>query len=163
MLQNIPFFCLLWIGLGFVFVTLGIFMLISHSESHNQYTEFSNQKVSGEYTKEVGELFSYFLEEEEKKNEGLREMLLEAVSKKEKNVEGLEASSLTAMNLNPISNRDKMKAVGDISNNHTVSTSNSYNEMIKLYESGLGIEEIAKKLKKGVGEVNLLISLYTMR
>lgn len=149
-IQNIPFFCLLWIGMGVVFITLGIFMVASHSESNNHYTEFSNQKLSSEYNKEVGELFSYFLEEEEKKNQGLREIVLEAANKKEKKHKSSSAESAPAMGSDNI-------------NHYSTQHSTQYNEIIKLYEDGLGVEEIAKKLKKGIGEVNLMISLYTMR
>ena len=38
-----------------------------------------------------------------------------------------------------------------------------YDEIVKHYENGESIEMIAKNLKKGVGEVKLILSLYNMR
>jgi len=149
-LQNIPFFCLLWIGIGFVFIIVGIFMIASHSESSGHYTEFSNQKLDSGHNKEVGELFSYFLEEEEKKNQGLRDILLEVTHKKGKD----DKNRLVEKTITTSSN-DTTHYGGQRSAN--------YNEIIKLHEDGASVEEIAKKLKKGVGEVNLMISLYSMR
>ncbi len=148
-IQNIPFFCLFWIGIGFVFIILGIFMMASHTESNNHYVEFTSSKVNNDYNKEVGEIFSYFLEEEEKKNQGLREMVAEAMSQK-----NLERS------LKP---QPHVLQNGREPLNDSAMHSGEFNDIIKLYEEGLGTEEIAKKLKKGVGEVNLMISLYTMR
>ena len=132
-IQSIPFFCLIWIGIGFIFIIAGIFMVASRTASDNHYVELSDNKLGKEHSREIGELFAYFLEEEEKKNQGFRELVLDAVGKKESHHESSDE------------------------------TNDEVNEIIKLYQEGLPAEEIAKKLKKGVGEVNLMISLYTMR
>ena len=38
-----------------------------------------------------------------------------------------------------------------------------FNEIIQRYKEGQDVETIAKDLKKGTGEVKLIISLYSMR
>ncbi len=164
--QNIPFFCLLWIGIGFIFIILGMFKLASQTEANNHYVEFSPEKLNKNYNKEVEELFSYFLEEEEKKNQDLREILLNTMDKKDKssneNSQSIAAinhlEDLTAENLS-----NEMYTAEDFKKSPRPHHTNKSNEIIKLYDAGLRAEEIAKKLKKGVGEVNLMISLYTMR
>ena len=40
---------------------------------------------------------------------------------------------------------------------------NNISDITVLADQGLSAEEIAKQLGKGVGEVNLILSLYTMR
>ncbi len=132
-IQNTPFFCLLWIGLGFLFIMIGVFRMAIHNEE-NYYTK---DKSITESNNDIQELFSYFLEEEEKKNNSLREMLA-----KEPIKGGKEITLKTSTVAKPIQEN---------------------NEIIKMYEEGHSVEEIAKKLKKGIGEVNLLISLYSMR
>ncbi|WP_069997479.1 DUF6115 domain-containing protein [Cellulosilyticum sp. I15G10I2] len=165
--QNIPFLCLIWIGIGFVFIILGVLMGSSEKDDINQYVQFSHDQINKDNNKEVEELFSYFLEEEEKKNQDLREMLLKVIDKKDINntktnhypiperhwSESINTDSLT---YNANSGKDSAK-------HQMPEPANKFNEIVKLYNEGIGAEEIAKKLKKGVGEVNLMISLYTMR
>jgi hypothetical protein len=151
-IQNIPFFCVLWIGVGFVFIIVGVLMLASRAEADNHYIEFVGEKPNDEYSKQVGELFSYFLEEEEKKNQGLREILLEGIDKKNQKQQERTPSQ-----------PDKNTSVQNTYSLHKhTHTNNDLNEIIQLYEQGYRSEDIAKKIKKGVGEVNLMISLYTM-
>ncbi|PHV71769.1 hypothetical protein CS063_04210 [Sporanaerobium hydrogeniformans] len=133
-IQNIPFFCLIWIGIGFLFIMIGVLMMASRNEE-DYYTV--DRSIS-ESSSHIQDLFSYFLEEEEKKNRNLREMVLNHSSQKKEEVVGKE-------------------------NNIKENPSMINSEMIQMYEEGYSIEEIAKKLKKGIGEVNLMISLYTMR
>ncbi|MDF2877532.1 MAG: hypothetical protein K0S30_628 [Clostridia bacterium] len=151
-IQNIPFFCVLWIGIGFIFIIAGVFVMASRAEANNHYIEFADQKPNTDYPKQVGELFSYFLEEEEKKNQGLREMLLEGIDKKSEVQPGSTESHLSkdSSPQNPYSPKPRNHSHSDL------------NEIIQLHEQGFKSEEIAKKIKKGVGEVNLMISLYTM-
>ena len=40
---------------------------------------------------------------------------------------------------------------------------NHINDITKLADEGLEVEDIARKLGKGVGEVQLILSLYKMR
>lgn len=136
-LQNLPFFYLLWITIGVVLILIGIFMLVYHENTSGYYTSMT-EKPSG--TKEDLEgILSYFLEEEEKKNQGFRETL-ESYAKE-----------MTTTVPEAAGKKDETKKANHI------------NEITKLSDEGLEVEEIARKLGKGVGEVQLILSLYKMR
>lgn len=136
-LQNLPFFYLLWITIGVVLILIGIFMLVHHENTSGYYTSMED-KSSG--TKEDLEgILSYFLEEEEKKNQGFRETL-----------ESYAKEMTTTMPAEAKKKNETRK-------------SNHINDITKLADEGLEVEEIARKLGKGVGEVQLILSLYKMR
>lgn len=135
-LYNMPFFYLLWITVGIVLIVIGIFMMASHQQSDNYYTDLSKDKGH----QELGELFNFFLEEEEKKNQGFRDMLVDYTQKQ----------------VEPVDRKIPEKTK-DTTSDITM------NEVIRLHEEGLDAQTIAKSLKRGVGEVKLIISLYTMR
>ena len=138
-IQNLPFLYLIWITVGVVLILIGIFILISHINT-------TGNKVSPEQSTQTNEelegILSYFLQEEEKKNEGFREMLENYAKEIGTKVTG--SSTTSEVKVNP-------KAKNNIS------------DITVLADQGLSAEEIAKQLGKGVGEVNLILSLYTMR
>lgn len=142
-IQNIPYLCLLWIGIGFILLMTGIFILSYRQSNVSQYTE----KVSpGEFDDDktnIQELFSFFLQEEEKKNNDLRNQLMEAYSQKEQ--------------------QDIDRANEPLTQNSVPIQQEKFSNIIELCEQGFSANDIAKRLKMGKGEVELIISLYMMR
>lgn len=78
--EVIPYISLIWIGLGFIFILIGFFTLAHQEAKEQDYTTFEDTNPK--------ELFAFFLEEEEKKNESFRKSLLE--DKQEKGVEKVQ-------------------------------------------------------------------------
>lgn len=136
-IQNLPFIYLLWITIGVLLILIGVFMLIAHENEIGYYTSIDNKK--SEPKEELEGILSYFLEEEEKKNQGFREML--------------ENYAKQMGNKNENSIEQSMKD----------SNSKYVNEIVTLADKGFEVEEIARQLDKGVGEVQLILSLYKMR
>lgn len=88
------------------------------------------------------ELFSYFLKEEEKKNEAFRKDLLkESIIQQEPFQKNIKTQLMTKQQW-----EEKPEILA---------------EVIKRYEQGESEKSIAKNLKKGIGEVRLMLSLYT--
>lgn len=127
-IENMPYISLGWIGLGFLFLIAGIFILAHYQSKYEEYTQYDDGK----------ELFSFFLEEEEKRNEAFRESIKNEY-KEAKEVQPREQS------------KDKQ------------AEATLYDEIIRLYRDDIPLEEIAKQMKVGIGEVKLIISLYSMR
>lgn len=138
---SMPMLCLIWIALGVIVLVVGLFFIAGHNEKEDYYTSMDDGK---DMHQSLEELFSYFLQEEEKKNEGFRELLKE-YAKGGGHKEGREE----------IGHHKKT--------NDTSKRSAVYEEILALYNEGNDVEAIAKKLKKGIGEVNLILSLYNMR
>lgn len=138
--EIMPILWLGWIVFGVVFIIVGILKLSTHQESEDHYVTLNGQRS----TEQLEELFSYFLEEEEKKNQGFRDLLVDIVRKQE---DGKDEQSKSL---------DK-QTIGKKVNEKL------YDEIITLYENGESIEAIARNLKKGIGEVKLIISLYSMK
>ncbi len=136
-LQNLPFFYLLWITIGVVLIVIGIFMLVYHENESGYYTSMTNKPSEGK--EDLEGILSYFLEEEEKKNQGFRETL-ESYAKE-----------MATQSSEEVKKNDESKKVNHI------------NDITKLADEGLEVEDIARKLGKGVGEVQLILSLYKMR
>lgn len=134
-----PILCLLWVTIGVIFMIIGVIRLGSEQEIENHYT--SLDKSQKEATNDLQELLSYYLEEEERKNQGFRELLLKTLS--------IGNESVSQSHDTPKKIYGANKAL--------------YNEVIKRYEQGESLEMIAKNLKKGVGEVKLILSLYSMK
>lgn len=141
--ENLPIFFLIMVGLGVAIVFIGIVRLADIHEGEQYYVSMNQKNDS----KNLEELFSYFLQEEEKKNQDFREMVIGASQSKDE-----EASSEKQVII---------KSVDRI--NHQQVEKQVFNEIIKRYKEGEAVEEIAKNLKKGIGEVKLVISLYSMR
>ena len=142
-IDTMPIICLLWIVVGVVFIIISVIRLANHQESDNHYVTL--KKEQGQQTNDLEELFSYFLEEEEKKNQGFRDLLVNILRKQT----DLEADHLQQ------STKEHQK--------RQMTNEKLYDEIVKHYENGESIEMIAKNLKKGVGEVKLILSLYNMR
>ena len=138
--EIMPILWLGWIVFGVVFIIVGILKLSTHQESEDHYVTLNGQRS----TEQLEELFSYFLEEEEKKNQGFRDLLVDIVRKQE---DGKDEQSKSL---------DKQTIGKKVNEKH-------YDEIITLYENGESIEAIARNLKKGIGEVKLIISLYSMK
>lgn len=142
-LTNMPFYCLLWVTFGVILVVIAIFRLAvqvnEQGKDEKQHKEMSHSK------QEIEELFNYFLQEEEKKNEDLRALL----TKSQNTLAGQQNFNKPQASKTNQSNQKML--------DHSVS------QIIELYEQGEEAEVIAKKLKKGIGEVKLIISLYTKR
>ncbi len=131
-IESLPIYFLIFVGIGVGIVFIGILKIAGlHEEGH--YTNINQE----EHLKNVEELFSYFLEEEEKKNENFREMMVGTSKNK--------------------SQEAKVKQTSSLANKQ------DFEEIIKRHQSGESMEEIARNLKKGIGEVKLVISLYSMR
>ncbi len=103
-------------------------------------------------SKNLEELFSYFLQEEEKKNQDFREMVLKTSKDHSKDDEEENGAVIKQQNIHKSNKNNQHEAEQQI-----------FNEIIRRYKEGETIEEIAKNLKKGIGEVKLVISLYSMR
>lgn len=142
--ENLPIFFLIMVGVGVAIVFIGIVRLAGIHEDEQYYISMNPKDDS----KNLEELFSYFLQEEEKKNQDFREMVLETSKNKEDKESVLRQQSIDK-NMNKLSQQKAEKQLFD--------------EIIKRYKEGESIEEIAKTLRKGIGEVKLVISLYSMR
>ncbi len=144
MIQNLPYFCLIWIGIGFILLMTGIFMLSYRHSNTAQYTEEAPKEEFFHDKSNMQELLSFFLQEEEKKNNEFRKSLMEAYTQMDKQSRNSETQLFMQTFVDP-------------------PKSDKYTDIIELYEKGIDITEIAKKLKMGKGEVELIISLYMMR
>ena len=71
--ENLPIIFLGIVGLGVIIILIGIMKLANHQESDSLYTSMENKEASGN----LEELFSFFLQEEEKKNQNFREMVMQ--------------------------------------------------------------------------------------
>lgn len=140
--ESLPIYFLLFVGVGIGIVLIGILRLASFQE--NEYDDIDKKKDND--PRDIEELFSYFLQEEEKKNQSFREMVIDVSKNK--------------------SEGDNYRQEGTKGTNHTSRKKiekQAFNEIIERYEAGEPIEDIAKSLKKGIGEVRLVISLYSIR
>lgn len=141
--ENLPIFFLIMVGLGVAIVFIGIVRLAGIHEDEQYYVSMNQKNDSNN----LEELFSYFLQEEEKKNQDFREMVIGASQNKDEKIS---------------SEKQVIRKTADRIDQQQVDNQ-VFNEIIKRYKEGEAIEEIAKNLKKGIGEVNLVISLYSMR
>ena len=132
-IQNIPYLSLIWIGMGFLLVLIGILRL-----AYNQ----SQEEKEDSFYKGQSELFAYFLQEEEKKNDKIRESF----------------SSIEQVEPSPIEDEETVEKSVRQPREDVV-----FEEIIRQYEKNVPLEEIAKHLKIGIGEVKLIVSLYAMR
>ena len=144
--ENLPIFFLIMTGVGVAIVFIGIVRLAGIHEDEQYYISMNQQDDS----KNLEELFSYFLQEEEKKNQDFREMVLKT---SENNNESAIKQQTIHKNNNSNSNKMTSQQV----------EKQMFNEIIRRYKEGEAVEEIAKDLKKGIGEVKLVISLDSMR
>lgn len=142
-IENLPIVFLSIIGVGVAIIVISVVRLASSSEQTQDYY-VANQTASSDDSAHLEELFSYFLEEEEKKNEAFRQLMLE----QSKTTHVVER---------------KVSSLGKNSEAKKQMDQNTFNEIIRRYEQGEDPQEIAKSLRKGIGEVKLILSLYTMR
>ncbi len=146
-IENLPIIFMGFVGIGMIIVLIGIVRLASHQGDSSAYTSLEDKNDSDH----IEDLFSFFLQEEEKKNEQLREEIRD-VSRVNNNpsVEWNKDDKLQQVNVK----KDQYKKQAD---------KQLFAEIIKRYNEGQDIETIAKDLKKGTGEVKLIISLYSIR
>ena len=146
-IENLPIIFMGFVGIGMIIVLIGIVRLASHQGDSLAYTSLEDKNDSDH----IEDLFSFFLQEEEKKNEQLREEIRD-VSRVNNNpsVEWNKDDKLQQVNVK----KDQYKKQAD---------KQLFAEIIKRYNEGQDIETIAKDLKKGTGEVKLIISLYSIR
>ena len=142
--ENLPVFFLIMIGIGVIIIVIGVIGLASIHEELRHEIGVSQPKEAHH----LEELFSYFLQEEEKKNQDFRNEILEDTRNKQKKEEG-QVFNDSSRGKNKISANKIEEQILD--------------EIITSYQNGQSVEEIAKKLKKGIGEVKLIISLYSMK
>ncbi len=143
--ENLPIIFLIIVGIGMMIVLVGILRLANEQDHGSVYTKLEENG----HTSHLEDLFSFFLQEEEKKNQDFREMVMSVTKDKEERM-------LTDTNQNAEffkSNKKMSSLIGQ----------GIYKEIIKRYEDGQDVETIAKDLKKGTGEVKLIISLYARR
>ena len=143
--ENLPIFFLLMIGVGVAIVFIGIVRLAGIHEDEQYYVSMEQKDDS----RNLEELFSYFLQEEEKKNQDFREMVMKTSENSKAENESITNQQNVHKNNNNLNQHEAENQI--------------FNEIIKRYKEGEAIEEIAKSLKKGIGEVKLVISLYSMR
>lgn len=132
--ENLPILFLMIVGIGVIIVVIGVLRLASSQELSDDYYINANSQND---TAQLQELFSYFLEEEEKKNNAFREMIRDTSKEKD-------------------SQKPTKKEV-------PVAERVLFEEIIKMHEQGKDAQSIAKILNRGIGEVNLIISLYAKR
>ena len=144
-IENLPIIFLIIVGIGMVVVLIGILRLASEQEHSSIYTNLEEK----ENASNLEDLFSFFLQEEEKKNQSFRELVMD-VTKFNQASKAVE----------PDEEQVNYKVVQSLS---TSPGQAEYKEIIKRYEMGESIDTIAKALKKGTGEVKLIISLYARR
>lgn len=157
-LISIPYFGLIWTGIGFLFMLIGFFRLAYEEHESEDYTGIENSQAQ--------ELFAYFLEEEEKKNNALRQTIEEAkvwkedtqVIDEEEDKEPQKYEQQECTDSKMVENNQSFDINKDKKDEIKL-----YDEIIKLYESGASVEDIAKKLGKGKGEIQLMLSLYAIR
>lgn len=157
-LISIPYFGLIWTGIGFLFMLIGFFILAYEEHESADYTGIENSQAQ--------ELFAYFLEEEEKKNNALRQTIEEAkvwkedtqVIDEEEDKEPQKYEPQECIDSKIVENNQSFDINKDKKDGIKL-----YDEIIKLYESGASVEDIAKKLGKGKGEIQLMLSLYAIR
>lgn len=142
--ENLPIFFLVMIGIGVIIIVGGIIRLAAIHEEMQDDIEVNKQEDSHH----LEELFSYFLQEEEKKNQDFRDKILETSQAKQKKEE-VQGLHILSKDKNRVGQNKTEKQMLD--------------EIITRYQEGEPIEEIAKNLKKGIGEVKLVVSLYSMR
>lgn len=148
--ENIPYLSLIWIAIGFGILIIGIFMIAHHQAAPGEYT----RDLEGKENQRIEELFSFFLQEQEQKNEALRDTVLNATSP----LALEEGKRKVEIDTNKeVSTNKEVKVEALMKNNE------GFENIRKLYEKGITPEEIAKELKMGIGEVQLILSLYTMR
>lgn len=148
-IENLPIIFLGIVGIGMVIVLIGILRLANEQEYHYRYTNLEENSHTGH----LEDLFSFFLQEEEKKNESFREMVMDVANSNKK-----QAFTVADKESRTIKRVEKKK------DNLNIQTEQvNYKEIIERYEMGQDIETIAKDLKKGTGEVKLIISLYARR
>lgn len=136
--ENLPIIFLIIVGVG-VAVIVGSVLVLAGGQRDLQEVPIKDQleETASEIPSEtasIEELFSYFLEQEEKKNEQLRQTVKQDALKKDGPKGG------------PYVEEKEM-----------------FGEIIKRYEQGEDVASIAKSLKKGIGEVRLILSLHAMR
>ena len=143
--ENLPIFFLIMIGIGVAIVFIGIVRLAGIHEDEGYYVSMEQKDDSNH----LEELFSYFLQEEEKKNQDFREMMLRTSKDNKEENESVMKQENVHKNINKVNQHEAEKQI--------------FNEIIRRYKEGEAIDEIARSLKKGIGEVKLVISLYSMR
>lgn len=138
--EILPIIFMIMVGVGMIFVLVGIIRLAGHQEDASVYTD-SEMKENVDH---LEDLFSFFLQEEEKKNQLFRDEMRSATQRNEQ-------KEWSKVNEKP---KDEYKKRVD---------KEIFAEIIRRYNEGQDIEVIAKDLKKGTGEVKLIISLYSIR
>lgn len=119
-LENLPYLCLLWIGLGFIIILIGVFIMAYMRFDESDYTQYVDVSKIDELNKAGEEkVFSEILQDKEEK---------------------------------------KTQQIQD----KTVETQ-IYSRIKSLHIEGKQDEEIARMLNVGIGEVQLILSLYKMR
>ncbi|MBE6021759.1 MAG: hypothetical protein E7231_00840 [Cellulosilyticum sp.] len=148
-IENLPIVFLGVVGMGMAIVLIGIIRLAGHSEEH----PLQNDLESDGQASNLEDLFSFFLQEEEKKNQDFREMVMNtSVHKRDKEIKNSELSKKQSEIQQKEAIHPKVQVEKEM-----------FAKIIERYKQGQSIEEIAKDLKKGTGEVKLIISLYSMR
>ena len=143
LIQNMPIVWIIFIMLGTMCIIWSV-VKIGNSKSDSE-EEYRGENVGNK--EELKELFSYFLEEEEKKNQGVRNLLQDTININKQT------------EYKPNQNNES----SSYEQNSKNASGLAYFEIMRYYKQGKSEEWIAQKLKKGVGEVKLIISLYNMK
>ena len=146
-IENLPIIFMCFVGIGMLIVLIGIVRLASHQGDGSAYTSLEDKADSGH----LEDLFSFFLQEEEKKNQQFRNEIRDA--------------SRTSMNEPVERGKDEKVQAEKVKKDAYKKQVDKelFTEIIRRYNDGQDIETIAKDLKKGIGEVKLIISLYSIR
>lgn len=146
-IENLPIIFMGFVGIGMIIVLIGIVRLANHQGDSSAYTTLEDKNGS----EHLEDLFSFFLQEEEKKNQQFRNEIRD-VSRTSKN-NAVEQEKDEKMQQVKVKKDEYKKQEGK----------EIFAEIVKRYNEGQDIETIAKDLKKGTGEVKLIISLYSIR
>lgn len=154
--RELTFFFLIVVAIGVVFLLVATIRIAGAAGKDSVAT--TDAQIN-----KIQDLFSYFLQEEEKKNQDLRSM----VGINDNVADNSNVIPPTKFNVtvtdDMYSDNDIMETVTDSKNIQVeVPNSETLNEVITLYKEGKNAEDIARQLGKGIGEINLILSLYSM-
>lgn len=159
-LANLPNIHLIIMAIGMLIVLYGILRLAHHGN------DVEAKQTSNE--PELSDVFHYFLQEEEKKNNDMRAMLLRSTENKA-NTESEKVIQYKAqMTPNQVTQNRQAQVrqaqpilMKPVRNEIKPEVQNKeYMAIIERYQRGESVEHIARILGKGVGEVKLVLSLY---
>lgn len=144
---------LLTVSLLLHFVTFFILIvIIKKIRTAFDYQQFEAQK------RELEDLLAYYSVELKEENERFLKEILERTNLKKKENDQQEQSETLLIEENPTSEKEAI--IQEEQTAETYAQPSLETKALQLYEQGYDIEEIAKKLNKGHGEIELLLKFH---